>query len=61
MEESIKGGYTAKALGVSIYTDANTIEELRNVIKDAVLCHFEEDDMLNIITTVPDKVEVIIS
>ena len=49
VEESIEGGYTAKALGESIYTEANNIEELRNEIKDAVLCHFEEDDMPKII------------
>lgn len=63
VEESIEGGYTAKALGVSIYTEANTIEELRNEIKDAVLCHFEEDDMpkiirLHMVTTLPGKEEV---
>jgi transcriptional regulator with AAA-type ATPase domain len=42
VEESIEGGYTAKALGESIYTEANNIEELKNEIKDAVLCHFDE-------------------
>lgn len=49
VEESIEGGYTAKALGESIYTEANTIEELKNEIKDAVLCHFEDDEMPKII------------
>ena len=49
VEESMEGGYTAKALGESIYTEANTIEELKNEIKDAVLCHFEDDDMPKII------------
>ena len=38
VEESIEGGYTAKALRESIYTEANSIEELKNEIKDAVLC-----------------------
>ncbi|HUH32626.1 MAG TPA: hypothetical protein VLZ28_01660 [Daejeonella sp.] len=49
IEESIEGGYTAKALGESIYTEANNIEELKNEIKDAVLCHFDEENMPKII------------
>ena len=49
VEESIEGGYTAKALGESIYTEANNIEELKNEIKDAVLCHFDEEDMPKLI------------
>lgn len=42
VEESDEGGYLAKALGVSIITEADTIEELRVMVKDAVQCHFEE-------------------
>lgn len=42
VEESIEGGFTAKALGVSIYTESETLEELRESVKDAVHCHFEE-------------------
>ncbi len=34
------GGYIATALGHSIVTEANTIEELRDMVKDAVHCHF---------------------
>lgn len=49
IEESIEGGYIAKALGESIYTEANNIEDLKNEIRDAVLCHFEEDEMPKII------------
>ena len=43
IEESIEGGYEARAMGFSIYTQADTLEELKNNIKDAVLCHFEKD------------------
>jgi hypothetical protein len=42
VEESEEGGYTAKGLGVSIFTQAETIEELRTAVKDAVNCHFDE-------------------
>lgn len=49
VEESIEGGYIARALGESIYTEASNIEDLKNEIRDAVLCHFEEDKMPKII------------
>ena len=43
VEESEEGGLIAKALGVSIITQAETIEELKNEIKDAVKCHFDDN------------------
>lgn len=43
VEESNEGGFTAKALGFSIFTEADTIEELREAVKDAVKCHFDDD------------------
>jgi predicted RNase H-like HicB family nuclease len=49
VEEAIEGGYTAKALGESIFTEAETLEELREEIKDAVACHFDEDKLPKII------------
>ena len=42
VEESPEGGYEAKALGHSIFTEADTLEELKNAITDAVHCHFDE-------------------
>lgn len=42
VEESVEGGYIAKALGVSIATEAETIEELRVAVKEAVHCHFDD-------------------
>ena len=41
VEESAEGGYTAKGLGVSIFTEGETIEDLQKNIKDAILCHFD--------------------
>ncbi|MGA2252000.1 2-oxoisovalerate dehydrogenase E1 subunit beta [Terracidiphilus sp.] len=41
-EDEIDGGYTASALGYGIDTQANTIEELRAMVKDAVKCYFDE-------------------
>jgi hypothetical protein len=39
--KDIESGYTAKALGYSIFTEDDTIEELKENIKDALGCHFE--------------------
>ena len=40
--ESPEGGYEARALGEAIFTQANSMEELRTMVQDAVRCHFEE-------------------
>jgi len=42
VEESPEGGYTAKGMGISIYTQANTMEELKTALIDAVHCHFDD-------------------
>ena len=42
VEESPEGGYTAKALGHSIFTEADTLAELKEMLRDAVCCHFDE-------------------
>ncbi len=44
VEEAPEGGYTARALGYSIFTEADTFEELRVMTRDAVRTHFDEDD-----------------
>jgi len=59
VEESLEGGYEAKALDYSIYTEAETLEELRQGVKDAVRCHFEEADIPRIIRLHVVKEEVI--
>jgi sulfur relay (sulfurtransferase) DsrF/TusC family protein len=49
VEDSPAGGYEAKALSASIYTEADTLDELCFMIKDAVECHFEEQERPRII------------
>ena len=44
VNEAPEGGYTARALGESIFTEADSLEDLREEIREAVLCHFEDDD-----------------
>ncbi|MBS1492595.1 MAG: 2-oxoisovalerate dehydrogenase [Bacteroidetes bacterium] len=41
VEESLEGGYEAKAIGESIFTEAESIEKLKSNIKEAVHCHFD--------------------
>ncbi|MEQ1607177.1 MAG: 2-oxoisovalerate dehydrogenase [Pyrinomonadaceae bacterium] len=41
VEEDIEGGYNAKALGEPIFTQGETVEELRANIRDAVDCHYD--------------------
>ena len=49
VEPSNEGGYTAKALGYSIFTEGETIEEVKENIRDAVRCHFEVNALPKII------------
>jgi hypothetical protein len=41
VENAPEGGYTARALGASIFTEADDLETLRQQVRDAVRCHFE--------------------
>jgi hypothetical protein len=41
-EEAPEGGFTARALGASIFTEADDWNELQAHIRDAVRCHFDE-------------------
>ncbi len=42
VEEDPEGGYTARALGASIFTEADTIAELHAQVRDAISCHFDQ-------------------
>jgi hypothetical protein len=39
-EESPGGGYMARAIGHSIFTQAETMDELRANVNEAIACHF---------------------
>jgi hypothetical protein len=47
--ESPEGGYEARALGHAIFTEADSLEELRAMVQDAVRCHFEEPERPRVI------------
>ena len=44
VEEAPEGGYTARALGGSIFTQAETWEELEEAVRDAIRCHFDREE-----------------
>ena len=49
VEDAPEGGLLARALGHSIYTEAETYEELRTQVRDAVHCHFDDTDRPTVI------------
>jgi hypothetical protein len=49
IEESPEGGWTARALGPAIFTEADTMDELHEQVRDAVRCHFEEAERPKVI------------
>ena len=42
VEESPEGGLEAYALGMSIFTEGKTLDEIKENVRDAVRCHFED-------------------
>ena len=42
VEDAPEGGYMARAVGESIFTEAETHDELHNRVRDAVRCYFDE-------------------
>ena len=42
VHDAEEGGYVARALGQSIFTEGETWQELREMVRDAVVCHFED-------------------
>ena len=59
IEESLEGGYEARALETSIHTEAENLTELKDSIRDAVKCHFNEEERPRIIGLHFVKEEVI--
>lgn len=49
VEEDPESGYLARAIGESIFTQAETLEELRQLVRDAVNCHFDTSDRPSLI------------
>jgi hypothetical protein len=43
VEEDPEGGFNARGLGHSIFTEAESMEELKRNIREAISCHFDKD------------------
>ncbi len=61
VEDDPDGGYIARALGESIFTQADDLESLKEMIRDAVDCHFTEEQKPRVIRLHIVRDEVIAS
>ena len=43
--EAVEGGYNARALGYSIFTQGDDWADLKEMVKDATRCHIEDECM----------------
>jgi hypothetical protein len=59
VHDSPEGGYEARALGHPIFTQAETMDELKVMVRDAVRCHFDDNNAPAVIRLHIVKDEVI--
>jgi hypothetical protein len=59
VEEAPEGGYTARALGYGVFTEADDLKSLYQRVRDAVQCHFEEHERPKVIRLRFAKEEII--
>jgi hypothetical protein len=59
VEDAVEGGYIARALGYSIFTEADSWEDLKGAIRDAVRCHFDEGELPDLIRLHAVREEVV--
>jgi hypothetical protein len=59
VEDADEGGYIARALGHSIFTEADSWDELKAAIRDAVQCHFNEEEQPDLIRLHAVREEVV--
>ena len=55
VQESPEGGYEARALGHSIFTEADTYEDLKHMVQDAVSCHYEPEQRPRVVRLLPSR------
>ena len=59
IEEAPEGGYVARAVGIDIFTEADDLPTLREQLRDAVHCHFDDGDRPSLIRLHISREEVI--
>ncbi|MBX2914065.1 MAG: 2-oxoisovalerate dehydrogenase [Cyclobacteriaceae bacterium] len=50
IQPSAEGGFEARALEYSIFTEGETLEEVKENISEAIKCHFEDSEAPTIIS-----------
>lgn len=51
-KDKAEGGFTAQAIGYSIFTEAETVKKLNTMIQDAVRCSFDDAEMPSTISLI---------
>jgi hypothetical protein len=59
VEDAAEGGYIARALGHSIFTEADSWEELKEAVRDAVHCHFDPGEQPDLIRLHAAREEIV--
>ncbi len=59
VEDAAEGGYVARALGYSIFTEGDSWEELKQAVRDAVRCHFDDAEQPDLIRLHAVREEVV--
>lgn len=57
---AVEGGYNARALGHSIFTQGDDWSDLKEMARDAVLCHFDDSEAPRVIRLHPVTQETIV-
>ena len=50
VEKTSEGGYAARAVGASIFTEGDDLASLEENIRDAVRCHFDDEEMSRVVS-----------
>ena len=58
-EDEIDGGFSARVINYSIFTEGDSWEELKKNIIDAVKCHFEDNELPKIVRILLQKEEIL--
>lgn len=58
VQDSPEGGYEASALSAPIFTEADTLEELRSAVRDATECHLERGECPKLTMEVASHLEL---
>lgn len=59
VEDAPEGGYLARAVGADIFTEADDLPAMRERLRDAVSCHFDDGDRPALIRLHISREEVI--